>query len=162
MVLATSVKATEPIEWWDLLGGEGKLIIMSQPSQIGFVQENVVMCFYFFINADGDLLGGLMNIPTVSLGSLGNLTMFFTGSILGKDNPNMRITFFPSLIDPETQLPILGEEPIAFAVGFFDKKNMKMKFVIQSPNLGITQGYGAFTGNFELTKAGAGTFCSGF
>lgn len=79
------------------------------------------MPLYFGTNLAGDLLAGLMNI-NMSTESLGNPTLGFTGSVLGKDNPNMRITFFPLLLDPETQQPIPGDELIAFAAGSFNKK----------------------------------------
>jgi hypothetical protein len=157
VVLPTSVKAMETIEYGYQLGGEGKVIILGESV---FLKENVVVCLYFGTNLAGDLLAGLMNI-NMSTESLGNPTLGFTGSVLGKDNPNMRITFFPLLLDPETQQPIPGDELIAFAAGSFNKKNMEMNFVIQSPNLFISQEYGAFTGNFELSHAGWIKFCSG-
>lgn len=158
VVLPTSVKAIEPIEWTQPFGGQGKVTILSPNS---FVQEeNADMCFRVLTNGTGDLLVGYMNISTPSLG---NLMMYFNGSVLGKD---MRITFSPMLFrfsngNPE---PITGEEPIAFAAGTFDKKRMAMNFVIQSPNLllVIPKGapeHGTFTGNFEVTQAGASTFC---
>jgi hypothetical protein len=142
VVLPISVKAMEPVEYGYYLGGKGKLISLSAVDSNYVQEEEVGTCLYFYIFPNTGLLIGQMVISTQFLG---DLTMYFTGSFLGKDNPNLRLTF----------LPVFPANTMASAIGSFDNKNIEMKFVIQSPNLGSTSGYGAFTGNFELTKAGA-------
>jgi hypothetical protein len=152
VVLPISVKAMETVEYgpYYSLGGEGTLIIRGQN---GFEKGNVSTCLIFGISEDGDLMVGQMNI---SGAFSGDVTMYFTASV--DDKGNLHITFDGTLYNAGGG--IISQDVNAFADGTYsdDKKNKQMNFILKIPNLGVP-GYGAFTGNFELTEANAETFC---
>jgi hypothetical protein len=137
------------------LGGTGNTILFDMNAN-EVVQEDVLMCLRLRFNEDSKLFVGSMDI---SSWFSGDLTMLFTGSVLGKDDTNMRITFYPILLDTATQLPIPDQEPIAFGIGYFDTRDMVMEFALQAPDIGITLNYGGLTGNFTLTKGYFNKYC---
>jgi len=152
VVLPMSVKAMETVDYgpYYFLGGVGNLIIRGTS---GFEEGNVDTCLMFGISEDGHSIVGKMDIYDIFEG---DVRMYFTGSV--DDKYKLSITFDATIYDTADN-PIL-EDVNASADGTFvdDKKNKQMNFVVRIPKLGVS-GYGAFTGNFELSEANAETFC---